>query len=573
MTGTFKRLFLSGPALVLALSCLVFAVAHRQAFVNPYVINDDARQQLYWMASWRDAELYPPSLLNEYSKLYVPAGIKALYRAAAAFADPLQASKAVAGVLFVVFCLSMYALGRSLGGKPLGFAAAAVSWLMPYFLDNISGGLSRAFAAPLMALFLLAWVRRKGSFMGLVLLLQAVCIPYICILCCLACGLAWFLAVLAKKPPPPFPRRAFHFIALLACALAVYSMQRTMNASGFGPLVGASDMLGRPEFGPAGRLDLFPLPNPFFDLIYWPFERIGLFLDIGLFAGIASLVLLAPLVYYGARRFPWKSIGPHLRPFAFLGAASLILYIIARMFALKLFVPDRYVSYSINIFYALALAACFTGALGPLYSRRGAGAALLLLAAILGAIRLSGAGLYDYSQGAPVYQAAQALPKDAVIAGHPEDMDNALTFGRRNVQASFELAHPWSKGYWALYEPRLRDLFEAYYASDPQTVRAFCEKYGVDAILVDAARFTPEFMEKTPFFAPFDAQIRGLAGNAGRFALLDPANFPYRVIAPGVRLVEMGGKQPGAAAYERRGMAGEREPGKRERDPETPEGK
>lgn len=571
MTGTFKRRVFSGPALVLALSFLVFVFAHRQALDSPYVINDDARQQLYWMASWRDGDLYPPSLLSEYAKLYVPAGVKAVYRAAAVFADPLQASKAVTGALFMAFCLAMYGLGRTLGGERLGFAAAAASWLMPYFLYNISGGLSRAFAAPLMAMFLLAWVRRKGSFMGLVLLLQAVCIPYICILCCLACGLAWGGAVLTKKPLPPFPRRIFHVIALLACVLAVYSMQQEMDASGFGPLVGIADMLGRPEFGPLGRLDLFPLPNPFFDLIYWPFERIGLFLDSGLFAGIASLVLLALPVVYGARRFPWKTLGPHLRPFAFLGAASLMLYILARMFALKLFVPDRYVSYSINIFYALALAACFTGALGRFLSRRGAGAALLVLAAVLGAIRLSGAGLYDYSSGAPVYQAARELPKDAIIAGHPEDMDNVLTFGRRNVQASFELAHPWSKGYWELYEPRLKDVFEAYYASDPREVRAFCEKYGVTHILVDAARFTPEFMKKSPFFAPFDARIRELAANAGRFALLDAANFPYRVIAPGVRLVEVNGKTDGETTG-RRDNAGEWEPGAPGRGPETPEG-
>ncbi len=546
MTGTFRRKILSGPLLaVLALSCLVFLFAHRQALLNPYVINDDVRQQLYWMASWDDPGLFPPNLLNEYSRLYVPEGVKAIYRALSPVMDPVQASKAVTGVLFVILCLAMYGVGSVLGGRRLGVFCAGAVWLMPFFLYNISGGLSRAFAAPLLALFLLAWLKRFPSGMALSLLFQAVCIPYICILCCLSCALAFAAARVRRDPPPPFPRKAAHFAVLAACALAVWAMRQRMNASGFGPLAGFQNIVERPEFGPLGRLDLFPLPNPFLDLVYWPFERIGLFLESGLPLGIASLAVLAVLVVIGARRFPWKSLAPHLTPFAALAASSLILYAAARMLALKLFVPDRYVSYSFNIFYALALAICLYAVFSPLCSRRGAGAVLVVLAAGLGAWRLTGAGLYDYSAWAPVYQAVRELPKDALVGGHPEDMDNVMTFGQRDALATFELAHPWSLGYWTRLEPRLRDQLMAYYATDPKTVRDFAARYGVDAMVVDEARYAPAFIEKGAFFAPYADMIRNLAGRGKTFALLDGGNFPYRVLAPGVRLVDLRRKTDG----------------------------
>ena len=138
--------------------------------------------------------------------------------------------------------------------------------------------------------------------------------------------------------------------------------------------------------------------------------------------------------------------------------------------------------------------------------------------------------------------AVRRTPKDAVFAGHPELMDNVLTFGRRNVQASFELAHPWMTGYWRQYEPRLRELFAAYYATDPQEVRAFARRYGVDYLVVDERHFRPEFLAGRPFFAPFDALIRALADTAAAgqgFALLDQTVFPGNPVSDGVRVVRL----------------------------------
>ena len=59
------------------------AVAHRHGLASPYIINDDVRQPLFWMARWLDPGLYPSDLLTRYAAAYVPAGVKALYFLAA----------------------------------------------------------------------------------------------------------------------------------------------------------------------------------------------------------------------------------------------------------------------------------------------------------------------------------------------------------------------------------------------------------------------------------------------------------------------------------------------------------
>ncbi len=524
-----------------ALSLLVFAAAHVQAFLSPHVVNDDVRQQIYWMARWLDPALYPSDLLGEYAAGYVPVGVKALYFAAAKGLglDPLLTGKLLSGGLFVLMALALFGLGTAFEGATLGWCAAAMAWLMPFFLKNISGGLSRSFAAPLLALFLLAWTRRSGRGMAATLLAQAVLIPYIAILCAGCACLDALLARLTDRRPAPFPGRPWHALVILGAATLVGLMNRWHATSGFGPLVGRAEMAGRPEFTAAGRLELFPLPNPFFDLVYWPFEGIGLFLDIGLAAGIASLVVLAPCVVAGARRAPWDRLGPKVRPAAMLLAGSLALYVLARAVALRLFVPDRYICYTINLLYALGLAVVLRHALAGLLSTPGRRAAVLVLAAGLGAWRLAGDGLYDYRADAPLYAAVGETPKDARIAGNPELMDGVLTFGRRNVVASFELAHPWSRGYWAMFYPRLAHQAEAYYAKDPAVVLEFARAYGVTHFVVREADYAPAALAASPIFAPLDARVRELAARPGDFALLDGTNFPYTTPEPGVRFVDL----------------------------------
>ena len=526
---------------VALLSLVVFAVAHRHGLASPFVVNDDVRQQLFWMARWLDPALYPPDLLNQYASAYVPAGVKALYFAAVAGLglDPLLVSKLVTGGLFLVTALAFFGLGAALEGRTLGFFTASMAWLMPFFLKNISGGLSRGFAAPLLALFLLAWMRRSGRGMAIVLLAQAVCIPYIAILSAGCACLDALLARLTDRPAAPFPARPWHALVLLATAVLVWSLERGMAASGFGPLADRKTLSLGPEFSAAGRLELWPLPHPFFDLVYWPFESIGLFLDIGLWSGIVSLVVLATVVVYGARRTPWRELAPKIRPAAMLLAGSLTLYVLARAIALRLFVPDRYISYTINLLYALALAVVLRHALSGALARRFGPSLLLLLAVAVGAVRLTDASLYDYRADAPLYAAVRALPKDARIAGNPELLDAVLTFGRRNVLASFELAHPWSLGYWAAFMPRLAHQAEAYYAKDPATVLEFARAYGVTHVIVREADYAPKALGGHPLFAPFDARIRELAGRPGNFALLDAAKFPYTSPEPGIRLVDL----------------------------------
>ncbi len=530
---------LNGRLVVAFFSLLVFILAHHEALTNPYVINDDVRQQIYWMQQWRDPDIFRGDWLSNYARHYVPWGVQGLYWAASHVMSPVVFSKFLPGFLFVLLSCSIYSIGLAMGGRALAWAAVTASWLMPFFLDNLSGGLARSFALPLLALFWLCWLKRRPMGVAAVLILLALFIPYAFALALGACLLAWSMARLRGHSPPPFPSRPWHAVVLAAGASLVALWNVQFDRSGFGPLVSAADMDGRPEFTDLGRYPILPVPLPLWEILVSPVEQLTATSHTGsVWVTVVSCALLAGLAALGARRADWRGLRPHLRPALYLAIASLALHLLAWLVLLRLFVPSRYVMYTANLFLCLGLAVCLKGAFYGRVRKRGA-VILVLLAVTLGGLRLHGMGLFDYSEHRAMCEALARTPKDALIAGHPNLMDNVPVFAQRRAFATFELAHPWSKGLWLGLRPRLEELFLAYYAEDPKTVAAFAEKYGVHFLVVDDRHFKKEFLEGRPFFAPFDDLIRGITKGRDRFAVLSEEIFPGRRIDEHVRILDL----------------------------------
>ena len=473
---------------------------------------------------------------------YVTWGVKGLYWLASWWVSPLAFSKLLPGFLFVFLAFCLFKIGTRLADRRLGWTMVACFWLMPFFLDNLAGGLARSFAAPLLALFWLGWQARRPWVMGGALLLQALFIPYIFLVAAPAALLAWLLARLGRDNPPPFPAQAAHFFLLGLGAVLVVAMNLQFSADGYGPLVSAQEMVNHPEFYAHGRYPILPEASLLWEFIS-PWEFIPPFQEWGPVAGGLTCAGLLALLAAGFWRLDWPTWRQALKPAGYLGLSSLVLYFLARLFLLKLFVPDRYLMYTLNLFTCLFLALGLKTALRVERWPRHLAILVLVAAAGLGAWRLHGVGLKDYSAYRAVYAALAETPKDALIAGHPNLMDTIPTFAQRRAFATYELAHPWSRGYWAKLKPRLVDLFKAYYAADPQEVVAFCRKYGIAFLIVDDRHFTPAFLKGGyflfpgdqphlpgeakglaeriygPFFAPFDEQIRQSYGRTAKLCL------------------------------------------------------
>ncbi len=71
-------------SLSLIIAAIYSGLALREAFSHAYIVQDDARQHVFWMQRFIDGELFPHDLIADYFQSVAPVGYTTLYRIAAA---------------------------------------------------------------------------------------------------------------------------------------------------------------------------------------------------------------------------------------------------------------------------------------------------------------------------------------------------------------------------------------------------------------------------------------------------------------------------------------------------------
>jgi len=565
-------------AAVLAAALTVYLIAHWPALTNPYVINDDVRQQIYWMQQWRHPELYPDDLLTEYARNYVSWGVQAVYYPASFFIDPVQFTKVVAGILYLVTAGFLFGIGLRFGNRQAAIMIVCIFFFFETFLRKISGGLPQSFAFPLLLGYLFFLGRNNMLGCSLVILLQSIFNPYVFILCgathgiFLAChyGPRAFMSVrhmrmarvqdggLAPESAGPKiqPRTvtlaasgsiawgrlmAVHLPIIAGAFLMVWKYAFLQHAA-FGSLLARSAMLGKPEYGPQGRYELIPGTRFLYE-VFRPWEFFLPVHALGSLAGCVGLALVILVVCWAFTRKDRQIDTSGFRIFYYLLPASVILYVVSQLLFMKLFVPRRYLEFSLNIFYCVVLGLAITVA-GQSIRSLGRKAFLVLVGilAVIGGLRNYNIGIYDYSAQTPLYNFVRTTAPASLFAGPPELMDNSVTFGGRKALVTYELSHTWIDRYWEVLKKRTQDFFDAYYSDDPETILRFATNYGVDYLVVREDDFSPEHLTKgRVYFEPFDSQVKNAVKGRTHFAIMDRNAFPPVYQNEGIRVIKLNG--------------------------------
>lgn len=110
-----------------------------------------------------------------------------------------------------------------------------------------------------------------------------------------------------------------------------------------------------------------------------------------------------------------------------------------------------------------------------------------------------------------LYTYVKTLPKDALLAGSPEELTAIPLFANRSV-----LFHDLRPSVSA----PIVETYEAYYGEGGQEVVAFCEKYDVDYLVYNKGDFTPEYIsEGDYFYAPYNQTIKNIVSERDQFVL------------------------------------------------------
>ena len=532
--------------LVALIASTIGTISQYPALVNDYIINGDVPQHVYWMQQFRDSELFKNDLLTDFAKSIQPWGAIAVYRLLSFISDPLWVSKVLPIVLLVVSSVYVFRLVKYLAGNVTGFIASLLFMIMPVFPGVMAGGTPRAYVYPLLISFLFYLIRKDFFKTSVILLLQPLFYPSIFFVC----GLAYFLAFVEMRPfrlVKQHAGRILYFTAAVSLGVALLAGKYLLDQNpNLGTMVTKDQAASWPELSVEGRYAVFPTA-PLHEAVIQQTR-----------ATFMPLIAYSP-IYLALREFKPASLSPGTlksfiwwsipfivlvgvaflvveikrgqvvfpRELLYLLVASAIMYELADLVFLKLWLPSRYIQYSLAVvtlvFVSLAIGRILAKVTRP-------GMKALASGVVIGILLLhfninQNAGMDNQSDKKEFFEYLGTLPKNSLIAAYPTLADYIPTFSKRKVFLNQELSQPSHDTYWLSIRARTYEFFDAYYAGDLAKVAKFCDKNHIDYLIVDKRHFSREFLEQRRlYFEPFNSYIKKITRDKSEYALLQ--NLP-----------------------------------------------
>jgi hypothetical protein len=528
-------------AVVVAGAFLASLHAEWRIISGPLVFNQDAEIHEFWMRRFQDHALFRDPLTNAFvDSGYQPEGFRLLYWLASHFIDPVAFGEILPLVLQPLSVWLVFRIVRAhTQWRPAAWIAAAL-FLVPWEVLRFSGGHPRAFAQPILLLAVFFVLRRQH--------LAAAVIPPVGFFFYPPAGLAALVIVLlataARGRTLFLDKRRLAWGGLSLAAVAVAALLPRLLTGDSEDLISAARAREYPEFGPAGRMHYFANST----LAYLKHNYSGFNLrDSGSILAVAALAVFlgrprnAMLLRWQVWCMPIAALGlfaaaqavlfrlylPHRYTYALLPFFCIAIGIAVRptfealaqrsrlslipalgfpvvlaLLALTVFplgpqlspsafgvwVKEAAPYLAVGLVVGLLVAAfVWVGAAGENRVHQAAAAAAVIAAAVLVAeVAFAGGGRSRVAACSDVglYRYLGTLPKNAIIAGDPGDLDCIPIAARRPVVISRKLYQPWNVDYFKVIRPRMFLSVEASYGPSVQAIVQLRARYGADYFLV-----------------------------------------------------------------------------------------
>ncbi len=529
-----SRAFWLSASLLYAALC--GASALRVAFSDEFIVQDDARQFIFWTARFADQSLFPHDLIADYFQSLSPIGYGAVFRVGLLLGlQPLVTSKILPFVLGLI--ASLFAFKLTLRLLPAPFAAFLAVVLLNHGIWTSSDVISatpRAFVYPLFLAFLYALVRRALVPMLATVALMGLFYPQIVILAGATLGAG---AISWDRGRPRLRRFDLVFAgAGIAVAIAVL-VPFALRSGPYGPTILADEARQLREFQPGGRSEFF-FDNVWDDWVWGPragfvpeewFEKSRLRLP--LFVGLA----LPALLLARSRLALARQVRPSLIVLAQLLAASAALFVAAHLLLFRLHLPSRYAMHSLRIALAVAAGISLVILLDALWRwARRAAPGLRLRCALVGLaaaavfanvlafpLLLVAAGgsfphpSYKVGQYADLYFFLRSQPTDILIASLDSEADFVPVFSQRSILVGREYAIPYQLGYYHQVSARAVELIRAQYSPRLDEMQGFIRRYEVTYLMLDRSALTSKYVELDRWIRQFEPEtgvVRAIKG-------------------------------------------------------------
>jgi hypothetical protein len=489
------------------------------ALTHPEIIQDDARQHIFWIRRFIDPELFPQDLIADYFQSVAPWGYQTLYWLLAKMGiDPIFAGKIIPAFLGVL--TTIYGFKLSLKILPLPINGLITTLLLNQVLwmeDDLISATPRAFIYPFFIAFLYYLFERRLFAVLLIIILQGLFYPqFVLIYLCLL-TIRW-----VDKASDKFCRKTL-LLGTLVAGLILIHYRLTSNE--FGPIITVAEAKLLPTFNLIERewgRNLFFPDNPF---IYWLLSPRSGILFLGVLPPLALTGVALPFLLRRKQQFPLSyQVSEHLIILRQILLVSVGLFYLSHLFLFQLHLPNRYIYHSVRVTLVLASGVTLTLLLDQQYriwtqkiqsgmSRRQWIKFALIFSLGLILIILpffppmaTSQRLYRIGKAPEVYQFLLTQPKDTLVATLSEEADYLPTFAQRSTLASLEYSQPYHQGYYNPLYQKTIDLIQAQYSTNWQTIQQFIQNYGVDFWLLDRPAFELDYIQDQKLIRDVDQE-------------------------------------------------------------------
>lgn len=519
----------AGLYLLLVLVSLAAAVyTQLPALKSAYIIHDDARQHLYWMARFHNPALFTNDIYFQYADYLAPWGYKSLYFLLAFFFNnPVYIGKILGILLYVFSGICIFRLGKSLQDAYVGLTAFALFILFPMHLERFVGGFERAFAYPLLLLFIHYLYHLRIGKCSLLLILQILFYPVMAVLsyALLCAALCFSVEEIRRRYPPQ--KIAALILAPLLLGVIFLGVKQATKPEFLGDLITKNAMYQDRAFWKDGRDPYLPI-KPLTAVIKDKFlfhTSLGFFM---LFCAVTCAISLRDKNREETRKYRFLFI-------FFL--VSIALYKLAAVFLFRLYIPERYTDFSLPLIHILLVS---SGAGACISACKKRYAKIIGMVLVLGLAGFCHKGSIKQGIGNPVreqrreplYRFLASLPENTLIAANPFLSDNIKTFSRRKVFITYEQAQHWFTGYTAIIDQRAMDFFKIYYSDSGREAYELCKANGIEYLVIHLSDLSSEFITKGRYlYEPLNRPIARRIAEKKKFFLssLDEKKILYRL--------------------------------------------
>ena len=542
-------------ALILILLSLLAVGFYSYAFfekISPFWFSprwttDDALQQTFPFFDVLDPDLFKGDLIHDAMKGYLAPIHYGLGYVITKFThNPIMTGHYLMAVQFGLSFLFLFLTVRaaclvgvdekSYGAGILKLLAiipslGAVVWSLHSraLVQRMTGGLPRGWAPAIFLATLFCTISGKNRLAILSLFAGALLNPPATFLAAVAHGITVLLRLFATEGRARNFRPLVELI-LVAPLLALLTVAVTQRPPEIGALVNYDEALSMPEFQKAGGRFAFV---PFFpaekELRDYPFRSMMGKLyrtpnEVKRIIPIVVVSIVVALVFAGL--LLKREVLPY--PLLIFGVSALAVYFLSRAVAFRLYVPDRHLTFPVGLFLIGGMTSgVWRLFVNPIAKTRtvvsvyGGAIALMLLASLV--YWGSGNGLQegrkgtlnfnynDHSRGRVMNWIKVALPKNALVAGHPTFIDPIQLFGERKGFVTSETWHPFYKAYNEEMKRRLDITFRALYARDLPEFLSLVKKEGITHFIFSRGDLSEAGLKRAYYHRPFDTLVKELA--------------------------------------------------------------